>query len=424
VQRAGSLPIPTHFPEFRLPIVSAHVVQYGLSGAMRTLVVSGNTTDPTVGRLRGVLRSKVDPHGPTVCDYAEMTQKLAQNPAEMILVVLSADPSQGLEMVRRARRLTANPVIAVGHAAEPKLILRALQDGADHYLDEAEIESGIEAVLVRLQSKEEVKAPSGRLVAVLSACGGSGASTIAVNLAAVLTCEYQRCVLLDLKPGRGDLAALLDLKPVYHLADLCRNVDRLDAAMFDKMLVSHENGIRLLASPQGFGDTCTVTERGVTSALSMARKMGAHIVVDLEDCFHKEQTIALKAATSILVAARLDFTSMRNARRILEHITSELEVPRGRIRLVINRLGQPGELPLAEAEEALGGKISHYIPDDPRTVNEANNIGIPVVTRAPKSRVARKIMELAKSVLERRRPDNHGATQPTNGKWLMNMFSR
>ena len=390
---------------------------------MRTLVVSGNPADPTVGRLRGVLRSKVDPQGPTVCDFAEMSQQLAQHAAEMILVVLSTDPSQGLEMVRRARRLTVNPVIAVGHAAEPKLILRALQDGADHYLDEAEIESGIESVLARLQSKEEVKSPSGRLVAVLSASGGSGASTIAVNLAAMLAREHQRCVLLDLKPGRGDLAALLDLKPVYHLADLCVNVARLDPAMFDKMLVAHESGVRLLASPQVFGDTRMVSPQGVShDPGGTARKLGSHIVVDLEDCFHEEQTIALKQASSILVVARLDFTSMRNARRILEHISSELDVPRGRVRLVINRLGQPGELPLAEAEEALGGKISHYIPDDPRTVNEANNIGIPVVTRAPKSRVAKKIMELAKSVLDRRRPD--AAPQPANGKWLMNMFSR
>ena len=230
-------------------------------------------------------------------------------------------------------------------------------------------------------------------------------------------------MLLDLKPGRGDLAALLDLKPVYHLADLCVNVARLDAAMFEKMLVAHESGVRLLASPQVFGDTRMVSPQGVSQALTLARKTGSNIVVDLEDCFHEEQTITLKQASSILVVARLDFTSMRNARRILEHISSELDVPRGRIRLVINRLGQPGELPLAEAEEALGGKISHYVPDDPRTVNEANNIGIPVVTRAPKSRVARKIMELAKSVLDRRRPDN-GAVPPANGKWLMNMFSR
>jgi pilus assembly protein CpaE len=395
-----------------------------MSVAMRTLIVSSNPADPTVGRLRGVLRSKVDPQGPTVSDFADMTQQLAQSAADMVLVVLSSDPSQGLEMVRRARRLTVNTVIAVGHAAEPKLILRALQDGADHYLDEAEIESGIEGVLNRMQSKEEVKTPSGRLVAVLSASGGSGASTIAVNLAAVLAREHQRCILLDLKPGRGDLAALLDLKPVYHLADLCVNVARLDPAMFDKMLVAHESGVRLLASPQVFGDTRMVSPQGVSAALGLARKMGSHIVVDLEDCFHEEQTITLKQASSILVVARLDFTSMRNARRILEHISSELDVPRGRIRLVINRLGQPGELPLAEAEEALGGKISHYIPDDPRTVNEANNIGIPVVTRAPKSRVARKIMELAKSVLDRRRPDNNGAPQPANGKWLMNMFSR
>src|SRR2546430_16000570 len=101
---------------------------------------------------------------------------------------------------------------------------------------------------------------------------------------------------------------------------------------------------------------------------------------------------------------------MRNARRILEHLSSELDVPRGRVRLVINRLGQPGELPLNEAEEALGGRITHAIPDDPRTVNEANNIGVPVVIRSPKARVSKRLAELARSVLDRRRPDNSHVT--------------
>lgn len=72
------------------------------------------------------------------------------------------------------------------------------------------------------------------------------------------------------------------------------------------------------------------------------------------------------------------------------------------MKLAINRYGQPNELPAAEAEEALGGKLAYYIPDDPKTVNGANNTGIPAVLKAPTAKVTQAIVQMARDVLERR----------------------
>jgi pilus assembly protein CpaE len=380
---------------------------------MRTLVVSSNVLDPVSTQLRGVLRNKPDLQGPSVAQYADVEGHLAQSQEELLLVVLSSDPEGGLDTLRRARRLTSAYMVAVGPTSEPKLILRALQDGADHFLDEDELESGLEAALARRQNKGERAAPPGRLITVLAASGGSGASTLAVNIAAVLAKEHERCALLDLKPGRGDLAALLDLKPAFHLADLCVNAARLDKAMFEKVLLPHSTGVHLLASPQLFGDTRLVTSQGVGQVLTLARKLFANVVVDLEDCFHEEQVLTLKQAGAIVMVSRLDFTSLRNARRILEHLTAH-DIPRSRVRLVVNRYGQPNELPAEQAEEALGGKIAHYIPDDSRTINGSNNTGIPAVVKAPTARVCRAITQLARDTLDRRRPE---PARPAKAFW-------
>jgi pilus assembly protein CpaE len=355
-------------------------------------------------RLRGILRTKLDSQGPAVAHYEDVEKHLSQAPPEMLVVVLSPDPERGLEVLRRVRRSTTAYLLAVGQASEPKLILRALHDGADHYLDEAEVESGTDAVLARLQSKQEAAAPTGRLVAVLGASGGSGASTLAVNVATVLAKDHERCALIDLKPGRGDLAALLDLRPIFHLAELCINAARLDRAMLEKALARHHSGVHLLASPQAFGDSRLVTPQGVGQILSLTRRLYTHVVVDLEDCFHEEQVIALRQATAIVLVSRLDFTSLRNARRILGHL-HEQEILRTKVRLVISRYGQANELPLEEAEEALGGKIAQCVPDDPKTVNGANNTGIPAVLKSPTTKVSQAFAQLARNLLERRRTD-------------------
>jgi pilus assembly protein CpaE len=371
---------------------------------MRTLVVNQSLRDPLTSRLREVLRGQVDPQGPTVARYEEVDNRLAQYQAEMVVVALQPDPERGLEALRNLRRQTSSFLLAVGQASEPKLILRALHEGADHFLDEAELESGLEAALLRLERKDSTVS-AGRLITVLPSSGGTGSSTLATNIAAVLAKEHARCALLDLKPGRGDLAALLDLKPAFTLADLCLNLGRLDRAMFDRVLVQHESGIHLLASPQVFGGLRVVTSRGVGQALTLVRKTFPHVVADVEDCFHEEQILTLRQASVILLVVRLDFTSLRNARRILEHLDQELGIPGQLVRLIANRTGQPNELPLAEAEAALGAKIAHQIPDDPRTINVANNTGIPVVLKAPTARVSQSLAQLARLALERRRTD-------------------
>jgi pilus assembly protein CpaE len=69
-----------------------------------------------------------------------------------------------------------------------------------------------------------------------------------------------------------------------------------------------------------------------------------------------------------------------------------------RVRLVVNRHHQPKELRVAQAEEALGKKIFHLVPDDPARVNAALNQGIPLLQYAPRSAIGRSLSQLAASV--------------------------
>jgi Flp pilus assembly CpaE family ATPase len=117
----------------------------------------------------------------------------------------------------------------------------------------------------------------------------------------------------------------------------------------------------------------------------------------VDHCFREEQMQVLRQADLILTVFRLDFTSLKNTNRCMDHLDG-LGVPMDRVRLVVNRLGQPRELPLAKAEEALKSKVFHAIPDDPRVVNRANNNGVPVALDAPSSRVSKSLAKLAEAI--------------------------
>src|SRR5262249_55236769 len=158
------------------------------------------------------------------------------HPPEVLVVLLPPDPEAGLAALREIRSLYPGRVLVVGPAVDAQLILRAQRGGADQYLDQAALEAELEAVLTRFRTGAEKQTELGRLVSVLSVSGGSGSSTIAVNLAALLAGGKKTSVLLDLKPGVGDLAALLNLKPTHTLADLCLGGVRIDRFVFERSL--------------------------------------------------------------------------------------------------------------------------------------------------------------------------------------------
>lgn len=363
--------------------MQAYVISDSESGSLKLrdlLRVAGH--DCQVGRLTPLSQS---------------TASLNQTKPEMVAVFLSPDPEPGLALIRTLRGAATGKILAIGPASEPKLLLRALREGAHQYLDETDLKNELQTVLSLFKTQSTTPSEEGKLIAVLAPSGGSGSSTLAVNIATVLAKEHKSCLLIDLKLGGGDLAALLDLKPSYTIADLCQNSGQMDRAIFERTLVRHECGVALLAPPKSVADIRKITPQGISDVLNIARGVFPYIVADLDDYFHQEQTQTLRLAESILVILRLEFTSLRNTGRTLEHL-AQMNIPRDRIKLVVNRYGQPKELPANKAEEALGVKITHYIPDDPRTINRANNGGIPAVLESPSAKVSRSVIQLAQSV--------------------------
>ncbi len=324
--------------------------------------------------------------------------RLAQLKIELAVVNLSPDPERGLAVVSAIRGKVSGRLLVIGPAGDSKIVLRALRGGADDYIDEVELEAELADALSRL--KTELSAHSedaARTIAVLAPSGGSGSSTLAANMAIVLAKEHKSSLLVDLKLESGDLAALLDLKPSHSLADLCLNVNRMDRVFFERSLARHASGVHLLASPLQFSEIEHVTPEAVRTVLNLGRTLFPYVIVDLDHNYHAEQVDVLLQADVILLVLRLDFGSLRNARRSIEHL-ERLGIDRQRLRLVINRYGQPKEVPFAKAEEALGLKIFHFVPDDPRTVNRANNSGVPVVLESPSAKIAKSVVKLAISV--------------------------
>jgi pilus assembly protein CpaE len=368
------------------------------------------TNDETQGALvrKVLLREGLDCPISNVVRVELAPHLLSRSPVDLIVVGLPADHDASLKVIdwlEKVPRTNGERVIAIGRAADHRLVLRALRGAVDDYLDESDLDVELVAALDRWRSSQVGQGETGKLIAVLAPSGGSGTSTLAVNLATVLAKQHKTVSLIDLNLEAGDLATLLDLKPTYTIVDLCHNIARMDRTLFERSLTPHASGVRLLAAPSHYDDIAQVTPEGVHQAIALARSSFPYVVVDVDHSFRPEQIIVLREADVILVVLRLDFASLRNARRTIEQV-ERLGIQRDRIRLVVNRYGQPKEVPYSKAEEALGMKIFHYVPDDPRSINRANNNGVPVVLEAPRAAVSRSVTKLAAAV-NGRHIENH-----------------
>ncbi len=277
-----------------------------------------------------LLREGLDCPVSSVVRLALAPQYLSRSPVDLIVVVLPEDPERSLgvlDWLAKLPRQNGERVVAVGPAADPKLVLRALRGAVDDYLDQHDLEPELIAALERWRASKAMQEDAGRVIAVLAPSGGSGSSTLAVNIATVLAKQHKSAALFDMKLQTGDLAALMDLKPTYTLADLCQNVARLDRTLFERSLVRHASGVSLLAPPRHFDDIARITPDGVHQALNLAKALFPYVVIDLDHSFRPEQIEVLNQAEVILLVLRLDFSSLRNTRRTLEYLERHGDQP-------------------------------------------------------------------------------------------------
>jgi pilus assembly protein CpaE len=325
---------------------------------------------------------------------------LAQANPELVVVVLSPNAERGLGVLSVLRLLIKAKLLVIGPVTDPKLVVQAVRQGATDFVDEAHLEDELFAALDRMRNDHSPGAESAQIIAVLGPNGGSGSSTLAVNIATVLAQKRGKALLVDMKLEAGDLAALLDVSPSHSLADICQGMTRMDRTMFEGSLVTHSSGVRLLAAPQTLSQVRDVTPDGIRHMLGLAKTLFPYVVLDVDHSFRDEQLQALRVADPIFLVFRLDFASLRHAHRTLEYL-GLMGVRSEVVRVVVNRHGQPQEVPVAKAEEALGVKIAHLIPEDAKTVNVSNNNGVPMVIDYAATKVAKSIAQIAESVLTR-----------------------
>ena len=319
---------------------------------------------------------------------------------DVILMDIPAESSAGalraLDLLHQEVSNTA--IFAVGSMTQPAVIISAMRSGAREFLERPATTTDLLEAFVRLnaaQRKVHEEGTRGKVFSVINAKGGSGATTVAVNLALALQSAHGNVVLVDMAP-LGHCALQMNLKPVFTVADAVRNLHRLDSSLLESFTSRHEDGLQLLAGANApvVSDSSTAEYAGLFDMLVSHYR---YIVVDASTRMDATTRLISNLSQMVLVVAHADVASLWSAARIQQYLGET--GGRERLQLVLNRFRKIPGFTETDAETAAGIKLLWEVPNHYFAVSAAIDRGVPVMQQR-NTEIARSFTGLAARLTE------------------------
>ena len=239
----------------------------------------------------------------------------------------------------------------------------------------------------------------GRVVTVYSPKGGTGCTTLAVNLAVALHSDDTRVVLVDASMQYGDVAMFFNEPGKNTLLDIAPRLDEMDAETVEEIMIKHApSGIHILAAPQRPEQGDKLPAQQFSGILEFLRRMYAYVVVDTSTYLNDVTLSAIDNSDAIVLVTTQDIPAIKNARLFLD-LLQTMAVERRHLLFVVNKYDKRIGITPERIGENLKEKISAVIALDERTVIPSVNRGIPFMLENVRTQPAAKgIFALAEAL--------------------------
>ena len=272
----------------------------------------------------------------------------------------------------------------------------------------------------------------GRVVAVCSAAGSPGRSTLAVGAAGLLARSGRLAMLVDADVAGGAVGTLLGMvDDTPGLPAACRSAarGRLDPAVLAAHAVAVSAELRVLTAAPRPDRWRELRPSALRTVLGTARSLADVVVVDCgaglpdaEEHSHASAPGAVTAAVLteadvVLLVASADPVGMVRLGHLLESV--DLSTMDASPAVVVTRVrgSVVGRHPEAQVRQTLArlapGLPAYLVPDDPVAVDRAARRGQPVTDVAPESGLVRALEALVTEVVD---PEQAGGPVSSVGR--------
>lgn len=282
-----------------------------------------------------------------------------------------------------------------------EFLINAMRVGVREVLPSPVAKVALEAAVIRAESKLGLRSTrrSARVIAFIPCKGGSGATFLAANLGYQIGVEGKKVLLIDLNLQFGEAVLTVhDRKATSDIAEVARNLSRLDASFLSASTVQITANFEILAAPEDPAQSLQIKPEHVDAILNVAINQYDFIILDVSKNLDDLTIKALDRAHNIFLVVQMMLPYIRNANRMMSVFRS-LGYSQEKVELLVNRFWKNGEIDLDDLRGSLGTNKMRTIPNGYKEVAKAINQGVPLVTVSKSSPVLKAISELAHSLL-------------------------
>ncbi|MFY0596562.1 MAG: AAA family ATPase [Cognatishimia sp.] len=256
----------------------------------------------------------------------------------------------------------------------------------------------------------------GVIIATHGLSGGTGTTTLAVNLAwelaTVAKDKSPSVCLVDLDLQFGATSTFLDLPRKDSVFELLSDTESMDSESFGQALQKFDDKLSVLTSPPDMLPLDMVSPEDIGRLLEMASHHYDFVVVDMPNTVVQWTETVLNMSHVYLATMEIDMRSAQNAMRMKRALQAE-DLPFEKLRYVLNRAPKftdlSGKARIKRMAESLDISIDVLLPDGGRPVMQAADHGQPLAQLAAKNPLRKEIAKLAKSLFELDEEDSKAA---------------
>ena len=325
----------------------------------------------------------------------------------LLIVETTGSPANILaELDQLAERCDENvKVIVVGAANDIRLYRELMYRGVSEYIvPPMETVQLIRSVANLFVDPEQPFV--GKSIAVTGVKGGVGSSTIAHNLAWVMSQRMEsNTTLVDLDLNFGTTGLDFNEESQQTIADAILSPDRFDEAVLERLLTRATDHLSLFTAPATLDRTYDLDVETFEHVMGLVRQSVPFVVLDLPHIWADWFKSAVVGADEIVVVAQPELASLRNGKNLIDFLKAARpnDAPP---RLVINNVGVPKrpEIPVKDFAAALDVEPELVLPFDPQLFGTAANNGQMINEVAPDSKCAQGMDYLAALLTGREPP--------------------
>jgi pilus assembly protein CpaE len=329
---------------------------------------------------------------------AAIAQATTEKPDIVMVDALLQGRTTGFDVAKRVRQASPGTRIVVVTVPQKPV--------------EPKPELGIDAVFVLPGGANELgvalgvgkaaKAAKGTIVAVYSPKGGTGKTTIALNLACVLRRQGRAVALLDGVMQFGAIRHVLQVPPTTRsFVDLpAAGAMRTSLA---EVLWEGPGGVHVLLAPARPEEADLVQAPDIAAAMNLLAENHDYVIVDTPSRLSDEALAILDAATLVLLVVTYMSATVANARSAIDTFEALGYKGTKPILLVVNQSDTAGGMSKGGLEHALNLPVVAEIPTDWKVVSESLNKQSPFVLASPTAPVSRAVDQLATALVSQQR---------------------